>query len=247
LPAAPLWARTAARLTDQKIVQIESEMIQGDAPALAAANSTHMLTEPAPGAEAADGANGAAPAGDAALVGQSMAIDVSASALPPELEEAAILYANDQVEPAIAALEPTLTETGRSPGFDRLVWLVMLDLCQFGGDRQRFDAVSVDFAARFETSPPVWNERLAPDDIGEVAARAVGAARTLPAVLDADCAKAVDALLRSARQREPVADFSAVTAVDAAGAAEILRLFDTIASTGASLRVKGAGALAAAA
>src|SRR5690606_349994 len=46
---------------------------------------------------------------------------------------------------------------------------------------------------------------------------------------------------------EPVADFSLVAAVDAEGAAEVLRLFDTIAATGATLRVKGAGALAAAA
>src|SRR5690606_41750980 len=109
--------------------------------------------------------------------GQSMAIDVSGSTLPPELEEAAILYANDQVTAAIAALEPTLADAGRTPGFDRLVWLVMLDLCQFAGDKQRFDAVSVDYAARFETSPPVWNDALAPDESEAVEARAVGAAR----------------------------------------------------------------------
>lgn len=250
---APLSAREAARLTAQKIDQIESEMIHGGAPALAAANSTHMRTEPASTA-GAEPAEGASPPADAlvgaalpGVGGQSMAIDVSASALPPELEEAAILYANGQIEPAIASLEPTLADGGRTPGFDRLVWLVMLDLCQFSGDKQRFDTVSVDFAARFETSPPVWNEQLAPEDSEAIAAPTVGAARTLPAVLDAGCAKAVDTLLRSARQREPVADFSAVTAVDAAGAAEILRLFDTIASTGATLRVKGAAALAAAA
>jgi len=248
LRGSPLSPREAARLTAQKIDQIESEMIHGDAPALAAANSTHMLTQPGPAAGAQAG-EGAAPAVDAqhGSSGQSMAIDVAASALPPELEEAAILYANDQTGPAIASLEPTLADTGRTPGFDRLVWLVMLDLCQFAGDKQRFDAVSVDYAARFETSPPVWNEQLAPDDADAVEARAVGAARTLPAVLDASCAKAVDALLRSARQREPVVDFSGVTAVDPAGAAEILRLFDTIAETGATLRVKGAGALATAA
>lgn len=243
LREAPLSAREAARLTAQKIDQIESEMIHGGASVPPAANSTHMLTEPAhePVAEATPGEarHGAH--------GQSMAIDITASALPPELEEAAILYANDQIEPAIAALAPTLADAGRTPGFDRLVWLVMLDLCQFGGDKQRFEAVSVDFAARFESSPPVWNDKLAPDDAGAGETRAVGAARTLPAVLDADCAKAVDTLLRSARQREPVADFSAVTAVDAAGAAEVLRLFNTIASNGATLRVKGAGALAAAA
>ncbi len=247
LREAPLSAREAARLTAQKIDQIESEMIHGDAPALAAANSTHMLTQPGPASVA-----GAAAAIEAAPAqggpgGQSMAIDVSGSTLPPELEEAAILYANDQVTAAIAALEPTLADAGRTPGFDRLVWLVMLDLCQFAGDKQRFDAVSVDYAARFETSPPVWNDALAPDESEAVEARAVGAARTLPAVLDAGCAKAVDTLLRSARQREPVVDFSGVTAVDAAGAAEILRLFDTIAETGGTLRVKGAGALAAAA
>ncbi|MFA7505015.1 MAG: hypothetical protein WCZ28_09960 [Burkholderiaceae bacterium] len=251
LRESPLSAREAARLTAQKIDQIESEMIHGGATALAAANSTHMLTEPASTTRAAATGTPAAdaPAGEGqpGAGGQAMAIDVSGSALPPELEEAAILYANDQIEPAIASLEPTLADGGRTPGFDRLVWLVMLDLCQFSGDKQRFDTVSVDFAARFETSPPVWNEQLAPDDAEAIAAPAVGAARTLPAVLDAGCAKAVDTMLRSARQREPVVDFSAVTAVDAAGAAEILRLFDTIASSGASLRIKGAAALAAAA
>src|SRR5690606_2872121 len=140
LREAPLSAREAARLTAQKIDQIESEMIHGGASALSAANSTHMLTEP-------DGERaGASPELHEGAHGRSMAIDVSASTLPPGLEEAAILYANDQVEPAIAALEPTLTDTGRTPAFDRLVWLVMLDLCQFGGDKARFDAVSVEFA-----------------------------------------------------------------------------------------------------
>ncbi len=246
LRESPLSAREAARLTAQKIDQIESEMILGEAPGLAAANSTHIHSQPGPAPVAAEGTP-AANAQSGQGVAQSMAIDVSGSTLPPELEEAAILYANDQVTAAIAALEPTLAEPGRTPAFDRLLWLVMLDLCQFAGDKPRFDAVSVDFAARFETSPPVWNDALAPDDSDTVESRAVGAARTLPAVLDANCAKAVDTLLRSARQREPVADFSAVTAVDAAGAAEILRLFDTIAETGGTLRVKGAAALAAAA
>src|SRR5690554_4331635 len=162
-------------------------MIHGDGPALAAANSTHMLTQPGPVSVAGEGAPAVdAHPGQGGPSGQSMAIDVSGSALPPELEEAAILYANDQVTAALAALEPTLADTGRTPGFDRLVWLVMLDLCQNAGDKERFDAVSVDFAARFETSPPVWNETLAPDESEAVEARAVGAARTLPAVLDAD-------------------------------------------------------------
>lgn len=240
---APLSAREAARLTAQKIDQIESEMIHGEAAGLAAANSTHMLTEPMLVEEAGTAGNEVHRAADA----PSMAIDIAASSLPPELEEAAILYANDQIEQAVAALEPTLSLHGRTPGFDRLVWLVMLDLCQFSGDRQRFDAVSVDFAKRFETSPPVWSDRLAPDVGSAADTRAVGAARTLSSVLDAGCARAIDALISSARMREPVADFSSVTGIDAAGAAEVLRLFDTIAESGARLHVRGANALAAAA
>lgn len=238
----PLTAREAARLTTEKIDQIESEMIRDTS--IPTATTSHGGTNPTSAQEPV--ATAVAPAGGEPRA--APAIDITASSLPPELEEAAILYANNQLRSAIAALQPTRHADGRTPGYDRLVWLVLLDLCQFSGDRERFDTLSVEYAARFETSPPAWNSRqAAPEADSSADGPAVGAARALPATLDGGCAKTVDALLRSAREREPVVDFSAVRAVDAEGATQVLRLFDGVGGSGARLRVKGASALAAAA
>jgi anti-anti-sigma regulatory factor len=75
--------------------------------------------------------------------------------LPPA-QEAAVLYAGNHAAAAIALLKGEITEpAGRN---NRQAWLVLFDLYQIGPNRPEFDALSALFAARFEQSPPAWND-----------------------------------------------------------------------------------------
>ena len=107
-------------------------------------------------------ARGATPDAATELLGDqagAMAIDVNGSALPSVLEEAAILYSNGQSQPAALALRQALGDTSLG-GYQALAWLMLLDLHQALGDRAAFEALALEYAARFESSPPGWSEQL---------------------------------------------------------------------------------------
>lgn len=71
-------------------------------------------------------------------------------------EEAAVVYANGNVEAAEAVLEAALD----SPPGDAAegVWMMLLDLYRLSGQRQRFETRVLDYATRFERSPPPWHD-----------------------------------------------------------------------------------------
>ena len=224
--------REAARRTEEKIDQIESEMIAVAAVARAGVDRPPLGAATAARAEAPTlpraGNPASPPDAAAALLGDqagAMAIDVNGSALPGVLEEAAILYSNGQSQPAALALQQAL------------------------GDRPAFDALALEYAARFESSPPGWNEQLG---TGSNAARAVTANGTavvdFPAILDASIDAQTDSIVAaSARRRETTVDFSRVEAVDADAADALLRLFRHFEKSPKALVVRGAEALFSAA
>jgi ABC-type transporter Mla MlaB component len=71
----------------------------------------------------------------------------------PVIEEIAIMYANDQLQVAEAMLVDSLADVGRT---ERAVWWMLFDLYQASGQQDAFDSVAIDYASRFETSPPAW-------------------------------------------------------------------------------------------
>ena len=71
-----------------------------------------------------------------------------------DIEEAAILYANQQNDDARRALENSIQRHERGTG-ERL-WRMLFDLYQVMNDRQAFDARGIEYAQCFEKSPPVW-------------------------------------------------------------------------------------------
>jgi anti-anti-sigma regulatory factor len=70
------------------------------------------------------------------------------------VEEAAILYANERVTEAVAALSGFITENASSRELHP--WLLLFDLYQTQNMKQPFDELSMDFVVRFERSAPVW-------------------------------------------------------------------------------------------
>lgn len=73
----------------------------------------------------------------------------------PEIEEAAILFANGDTEGAETCLLALLGENG--PRLDDMdTWLTLFDLYRASGQHAKFDDAALDFAARFGRSAPQW-------------------------------------------------------------------------------------------
>ena len=258
--------RELARRTAAKIDQIESEMINAAPPTTRAAPATQPMPMagrvPAPGMGAA--ALAGAPAATArppaaalpplefstsVVLGDPFAaaggIQVGISALPPDLEEAAILYANGQVAAAAATLKAAIARGGLD-AHARQAWLMLFDVLQAMGSRAEFEAVALDYAARFEKSPPPWNEATAaPAEARKTPTHAVVA---FAGQLDAGAARQVDLVQRAGQNRRPVtADFSDVTEVEPQGALMVVRLISAFEKAGRELTVVGADRLLAAA
>lgn len=69
-------------------------------------------------------------------------------------EEAAVLYANGNVRDAGALLEAAIAN--EADGAGEGLWMMLLDLYRLAGERERFESRVLDYATRFERSPPPW-------------------------------------------------------------------------------------------
>ena len=78
----------------------------------------------------------------------------SAPQTAPVIEEIAILFANAQLQLVEQMLVDSLAGVGQ---LDRTVWWMLFDLYQCNGAQDAFENVAIDYASRFETSPPAWN------------------------------------------------------------------------------------------
>lgn len=80
--------------------------------------------------------------------------------LAPELEEAAVLYANGKIGETAALLNRYLLDhpDGREP----LPWYMLFDLYELSDQAAPFEDAAVDFAVKFERSPPTWAPRHRP-------------------------------------------------------------------------------------
>lgn len=71
-------------------------------------------------------------------------------------EEVAVLYANGNIREAEALLEAVLRD-GTHAG-NEWPWTMLLDLYRLTGQRERFEARVIEYATRFERSPPPWKD-----------------------------------------------------------------------------------------
>lgn len=73
----------------------------------------------------------------------------------PEIEEAAIRFANGDIAGAEAGLLEVLRETDpRSEHQD--IWLTLFDFYRAAGEQRKFDDAAIEFAGRFGRSAPQW-------------------------------------------------------------------------------------------
>lgn len=75
--------------------------------------------------------------------------------VPMAVEQAAMLYSANQPIEACAVLEAAIR--GRGLGrFAQRAWGMLFDLYQSLDKREAFEALALEFAGKFETSPPTW-------------------------------------------------------------------------------------------
>ena len=85
------------------------------------------------------------------------AVDVEDMATDPELEEAAIRFANGDDEGAESGLLAALRGDALMPDIAQSWAAALLDLYRATQDRARFDEALAEFANRFETVTPQWS------------------------------------------------------------------------------------------
>ncbi|TFZ05278.1 STAS domain-containing protein [Ramlibacter henchirensis] len=97
------------------------------------------------------------------------AVDVEEFAHDPELEEAAIRFANGDDAGAEAGLMEVLRPGGSRIDHDE-TWLTLFDLYRATGQQDRFESVAIEFAGRFGRSAPQWISL--PEAVGRMGAAA---------------------------------------------------------------------------
>jgi anti-anti-sigma regulatory factor len=164
-------------------------------------------------------------AGASTLLGDSMnalAVEIEGSRIAPEIEEAAILYANNQGEAAMALLKHVAE--GENAAFTQQAWALLFDLYQVMGKQVEFDSLSIDYAARFESSPPTWNDVDAP--LLAQPKPSNPSTVSFPEVLDANGVKLMEAVQKAAQKGRAVTlDFGQLKRVDANGATLLCKVF----------------------
>ena len=86
----------------------------------------------------------------------SAVIEVKESNMAPVVEEASVLYANSQLEAAIELLINGFRDKGGFGSSEFNAYRMLFDFLRYKGDSQTFDRYAIDFATRFEKSPPSW-------------------------------------------------------------------------------------------
>jgi anti-anti-sigma regulatory factor len=163
---------------------------------------------------------------------------VSESETTPVIEEAAILFANDQIEMAEQVLQSALLE--ETSHATSTVWAMLFDLYQITGKRVQFDNLSIDFANKFETSPPAWIETATES---AEPAPLVGATPTVPFIgkLDGSITKQLERTQNLAGNNRVLRlEFARVTEVDPVGCGILLSVLKKLQKSGHDLILVGA-------
>jgi ABC-type transporter Mla MlaB component len=158
--------------------------------------------------------------------------------LSPEIEEAAIFYANGQ----LAECETVLKDAILAGSAGREAWLLLFELYQQSSKQREFEALAMDFSLHFESSPPAWRVNRLVKRIQQAAR--VGAAElasvALPTQLDAMAVREIDAVKRQLKQMHRARlSFDSVTSSDEVGAKLVRDLFQQTMATTQELTLTG--------
>ncbi len=156
-------------------------------------------------------------------------------------EEAAVLYANDRVEQALATLIQCTREAPCRN--DPRPWLMLFELYQLGGERQSFEELALEFVVQFERSAPAWPETAGGGAEANGPAAVRGAAEFAPrGVLSADDAPTFQRLRQAAGEGGGLRlDLSKITGMEASGSELLLDLLQGLKKSGVKVQLGGTG------
>src|SRR5258707_9466614 len=89
--------------------------------------------------------------------GPAASVSPAANNVAPVIEETAILFANGEIEPALARLSNAVREAELGDSALQ-AWLMLFDLLQHLDMLVEFEALAMEFVVKFERSPPAWFE-----------------------------------------------------------------------------------------
>jgi len=96
----------------------------------------------------------------ASLAGEpdpTASVSPAANDVAPVIKETAILFANGEIEPALARLSNAVREADLGDSALQ-AWLMLFDLLQHLDMWVEFEALALEFVVKFERSPPAWLE-----------------------------------------------------------------------------------------
>ena len=153
------------------------------------------------------------------------------------VEEAAVLYANNQTGEAMKVLRHALKSSPSDQRNPR-VWLMLLELYQIEGMRSEYDALGLEFAVRFERSPPAPKQTQAQRQSSTP--QGTGAFLPLSGLVSSQIKPKIDDAYKAAKQKKALRiDAARAKEVDGAGAAEVLQLLQSLRRAKVELTVAG--------
>jgi ABC-type transporter Mla MlaB component len=160
----------------------------------------------------------------------------------PAVEEAAILYANGQLEAAENALRACLDGACRS---ERQPWWMLFDLYQASGREAEFESIAIDYASHFETSPPAYSPAYSTAHSAAYSVAGVTPTATLSGQLDATVGAHLARVLAPASGPLVRLEFGTIASATPEGCAVLLGALQTLRREGRELMVAGADQLVA--
>lgn len=145
-------------------------------------------------------------------------------------DEAAILYANGQFK----ATEDTLRALLKNR--DQRIWAMLFDLYRLTAKKMEFEQLAMDYAVKFETSPPVWpdDEQMLEGIDTEVAVVA------LPRILDVPAAQHLMDRIGAAGKDTPLRlDFSQTSQTESTGAERVAQILNQTGKGKHKLQISG--------
>ncbi|MGV3743356.1 MAG: hypothetical protein ACO1NO_13710 [Burkholderiaceae bacterium] len=178
--------------------------------------------------------------------GKTMAIEVGTSEMAQVIEEAAILYANEQTAMAEQLLADAVHDEHLNTT-TKMAWWMLFDLYQSTGKRDTFESLSIEYASKFETSPPTWIDSVQ-SDAETTQAQPKGAAPTVAFAgkLDGSSVKMLERVQKFAETSKVLRlEFARLTDVDPIGCGLLLRTLQKLQKSEHDLILVGAAELVA--
>lgn len=168
--------------------------------------------------------------------------NVAGADAAPVMEEAAILFSGGQTDMVEHMLHAAISSEDGSEESSEL-WLMLLDLYQLTNRPQEFEQLSMEFASRFETSPPTWHNDIGNTERGDAgnATKDTKPIAPFSGKLDASASKYIDRVQNlAANYRTIRLEFIRVNEVAPDGCQLLLNALNKLQKSGHELVLVGA-------